>query len=205
MTYDDAFGKIQRYMHLGIESAICQITVSFGMGILFAPWSTGLFLLVLFLLLFELVYCLIVQKFTMEHLLIRLAIVSGYIIGWVLGRLVIGDTSPFRMFYEDGLCKMGRPGHRHPCHYRDRYNNLGSSRIAAGHDMVNYNGHRYVSRPVEITDSEDYHDNLSILDIFDDDWRQISREETVCMAIPHMNRNQSNLLYERLLKCDIDN
>lgn len=191
------------FMYVGIERAIYQITLAFGLGIFFAPWSPGLFFLVLFLLGFELLYGMIVQKFTVEQLLIRGAIISSYFIGWLLGRIVIRDGSPMRLFFEDGFSQLGRPKHRHPCHKRDIYNNLASSRIAAGHDMVNHNGFRYVRSPIEIDPNQDYRGNTSTFDILADEWEQKSQEEVRKQAIPSVSTTYADTCNHLILRNDV--
>jgi len=191
------------FMYVGIDGAIYQITLAFGLGIFFAPWSPGLFFLILFLLSFELMYGMMIQKFTVEQILIRLAIISSYFIGWLLGRIVIRDRSPMRLFFEDGFSRVGLPKHRHPCHKRDTYNNLASSRIAAGHDMVNHNGYRYVRSPIEIDPNQDYRGNTSTFDILADEWEQKSREEVRKQAIPTVSTTYANKCNNLILRNDV--
>jgi len=88
-------------------------------------------------------YGLIVQKFTIEQLFIRLAIISAYFIGWLLGRIVIGDNKPIRMFFNDGHNDMGRIGHRHPA-LKERKSNYP---ITMNDDLIEKAGHRYIGSP----------------------------------------------------------
>lgn len=146
---------VHDFIYVGIDKVVYQVTFSFGLGLFFAPWSGGLFILILFILSFELIYGMIIQKFTVEQFMIRIAIISSYFIGWLLGRVVIGDTKPVRLFFNDGFQEMGSPGHRHPALKRKHRRAPISTRILLGDDLKEKNGHRYVNKPI-IVDTATY-------------------------------------------------
>ena len=146
---DSPFKIAQEFIYIGKDKLLYQATFSFGLGILLAPLSAGLFILVLFILLFEMFYFFVVQTFTFEQLIIRMAVITSYIIGWFIGRIIIGDTAPVRLFFEDGFNEIGRPGHYHPSLEYECKNRRApiSTRISMGADMIDYNGLKYIQEP----------------------------------------------------------
>jgi hypothetical protein len=192
---------IREYVYVGIDSVIYQVIFSFTLGLFFAPWSIGLFVIVFFLLLFELTYGLIVQIFTWEQLVIRITIVSAYFLGWLLGRIVIGDTKPIRMFFEDGFQKMGKPGHCHP--YLKRRNRRApiATRILMGNDLKEQNGYRYVSKPQIVDYATDHPDPM---DYAESQFNYVAPEYKLEPepSIPRMKSDLANeLLMDIMMAC----
>jgi hypothetical protein len=156
---------LRDYIDVDIEQVPYQIVLSFGAGLFFSVWSTGIFLLVLFLISFELFYGLIIRNFSVKYFIIRIAIIGAYLLGWLLGRIVIGDNAPIRLFYNDYFQEMGRPGHCHPGLRSRRQYNSPSARIAMNDDLIDQYNLRYVKNPVEPQVNQ-YRTSKSMFSIF---------------------------------------
>ncbi len=152
-----AFQAVRNYCTITLPEAPYLIVFSFALGLFFAPWSTGLFLIVLFLIIFELLVGMIIQEITIEYLAIRLAIVASYFLGWLLGRIVIGDCRPIRPFFSDNLENMGRPHFCHPALRKRKVRKPAiSSRISLGEDLHDEHGICYVKdRLIKPDESKD--------------------------------------------------
>ena len=78
-----------------------QTVSAFAIGLIFSPWSRGLVLLLLFFLLYEILYSLFNPNFTTRNLLTRLAVIGSAFLGWLVGRIIIGDRHPLDSEYKD--------------------------------------------------------------------------------------------------------
>lgn len=86
----------------GYYTVIFQIVLTVVLGILLAPFSVGLFIFIVFYLLFELFYAYRRGfRYTPEELLTRLAIFLWGLIGFLFGRFAIGDHQPIRHHYDE--------------------------------------------------------------------------------------------------------
>jgi hypothetical protein len=150
---------VKDYLYSGPEQLPYELVVSFGLGLLFSVWSWGLFLLIVFVILIELVYVLIVQEFTVEYLLVRVAIIGAYVLGWAVGRISIGDRRPFRYYYKDGLVEIGRPGHYHPGLRKRKERKMKQfGRVVMRTDMVKEDSGAFCKYPDNIEEYTNYYD-----------------------------------------------
>jgi hypothetical protein len=80
------------YINIKLDELTYKIIASFSLGVIFAPVGIGLFFIIIFCLFLEFIYAAIVKKITIAYIEIRLLLISAYILGFILGRTVIGDT-----------------------------------------------------------------------------------------------------------------
>jgi len=69
--------------------------------------STGFLFLLLFIIVWEILVAFFQKNFDQNYLMTRAAIIIGYILGWIVGRLIIGDHYPFLASYDDGCQNIG--------------------------------------------------------------------------------------------------
>lgn len=105
-------GPIQTFIDAYPSDLFFQVIVAFWVGLIFAPWSWGLLYLIIFFVVFELVYAWIHRDFSINNILIRLAVIGASFFGWLVGRVVIEDKHPIRARYGDKYCKMGCKGYQ---------------------------------------------------------------------------------------------
>ncbi len=79
---------------------------AFFSGFLFADWSWGIVYLIAFLIVFEIfyyIYCYAYKGFDDWNLMIRIGIIAGAIMGFLIGRHIIGKNDhekSMREFYD---------------------------------------------------------------------------------------------------------
>jgi hypothetical protein len=80
---------------------MAQLIVSISFGILLSPWSSGLFFLVTFALIYEILFY-IFTKGDPEYYdpFVRVTVNMGYLFGYIVGRTVAGDD----ILYEGVPC-----------------------------------------------------------------------------------------------------
>lgn len=72
---------------------MAQIIVAFVWGVLLSPWSSGLFFLLLFIIVYEILYYVFTHGIPPYYnLFIRTGIIYSSIFGYILGRTLSGDT-----------------------------------------------------------------------------------------------------------------
>lgn len=200
-TADDVVetpGKIVKdFIYVNINKAVYQIVLSFGTGILFAPFSWGLFFIILFILIFEFIYAIIVREFTAEQILIRLAIISSYFLGFLVGRITIGDQQPIRLFFNDQLNEMGKPGHRHPALKRRGRRSPISTGNLMGDDLTTQYNEIYVHSPKSIDRVSKSSYNSITESMFNINWGEYREEPEP--ELPKMNHDTANQLMEKII------
>lgn len=71
------------------NTPMAQVLISLALGILVSPWSSGLFFLLIFIIIYEIIlyYCTGGHE---KHwqLLTRAAVINASILGWIIGREV---------------------------------------------------------------------------------------------------------------------
>lgn len=149
------YGVVKNYLYSGYAQLPYSVVVSFGLGLIFSVWSWGLFMLILFLIIFEIIYVMIIRQFTAEYMLVRFAIISSYVLGWAVGRVVIGDRGFGRYFYNDGFHEAGTPGHCHPT-LKKRRNHRKFGGVVLRTDLVEEDGGTYCKYPGKV---EEYVNN----------------------------------------------
>lgn len=76
---------------------LVQIIVSFAFGIIFAPYSYGFIYLVIYLFLYEVIYFIFTRgEYPYWTPLFRFATVAASLLGWIIGRVIVGWKNPFR-------------------------------------------------------------------------------------------------------------
>lgn len=83
---------LTRYFQNKDATPMYQVFFSLTIGILLSPWSSGLFFLVIFSILYEIVYYLFTfGKPEYWQLQTRTAVLYGYFAGWIIGRTATGQ------------------------------------------------------------------------------------------------------------------
>ena len=73
-------------------SPMAQFIISIIWGILLSPWSSGLFFLVVFILVYEILYYVFTKGNPLYYnVFVRTSVIYGSIFGYILGRTVSGD------------------------------------------------------------------------------------------------------------------
>lgn len=86
---------------------ICQLILSFCGGIFFSCWNLSLVVVLFFLVLYELFYdCLVHQRPKWQYQL-RIGVILAYLMGWIIGRTVLGLEISFLSPEDDGE-RLGR-------------------------------------------------------------------------------------------------
>lgn len=100
------YNKFDEYMHNYFSpdhgEFSYQLATAFALGMIFSPFSKGLFYLVLFIILFEIFllwFCYNRNENYPPHKRILLVVI--YIVGFIIGRIVIGSDKLTEMEYEE--------------------------------------------------------------------------------------------------------
>ena len=90
-----ARGVCYNYFNNGNATEMYQVILAFTIGVLFSPWNNGLFLFILFLIAYELLY-FYATGFQLPYWRLegRVAIVMASILGFIIGRTVVGFDDP---------------------------------------------------------------------------------------------------------------
>jgi hypothetical protein len=81
-----------------------QIISAFTLGIIFAPWSKGLIFLIIFILCYEAIYFnyyvnICNLPYNRYFFLVRFGVFCATLLGWLIGRSLMGDLNPLRSKY----------------------------------------------------------------------------------------------------------
>ena len=86
----------------GYYHPVIQILAAVAIGMVFAPFSLGLFLYIIIYLLFEIYYAYLRGfRYTPEEMLLRLLIFIMGLLGFLFGRAFSGDDNPIRFHYDE--------------------------------------------------------------------------------------------------------
>lgn len=107
---------ILSYVNVNMSELPYNLFLSFSLGIVSAPLGSGIFYLLLFFIFYEVMYGLIKWRLTGQYVIIRVFLIIVYILGYYLGRHLIGDNNPCRLFYHDKRYGLGRKDY---CYQRD--------------------------------------------------------------------------------------
>ena len=85
-------GLLPYYFQSDKYSPVAQTIFSFTIGVLISPWSSGLFFLIVFII----VYDILLYIFCHGHpryydVFTRAGVILGSILGWIIGRTISGD------------------------------------------------------------------------------------------------------------------
>lgn len=83
---------LQRWFCNDKNTPMVQIITSVVFGMFLAPWASGLFFLVVFIMIYEiLVYLFTHGEPPYYNLFVRVAVICASIFGYILGRTISGD------------------------------------------------------------------------------------------------------------------
>lgn len=77
-----------------------RIFISFALGFLLSPWSWGFFYFIIFCIIIEIIYWGIWHNHidNLQYIFLsRTAYLLFSFIGWIIGRLIIGDQEPLKL------------------------------------------------------------------------------------------------------------
>lgn len=73
-----------------------QLLMGFCIGLIFSPWSYGWLFFVIFLIVWELLYGIATKWHPSRwNLYERLLVLAVSLLGWVIGRMLVGYNQPF--------------------------------------------------------------------------------------------------------------
>jgi hypothetical protein len=73
-----------------------QCILGFCSGLIFSPWSYGFIFFLLFLIVWEVLYAYATKMHPSQWGIVeRIIVIEIAILGWVIGRLLVGYTKPF--------------------------------------------------------------------------------------------------------------
>jgi hypothetical protein len=73
-----------------------QLIIAFLTGLIFSPWSYGWLFFIIFLLVWEILYAISTECHPNQWILKeRILIIVVSILGWMIGRIIVGYTNPF--------------------------------------------------------------------------------------------------------------
>lgn len=97
--YDPPSGVLANWFCNEKYSPVFQYISAFVLGVLVAPWSSGLFFLIVFIIVYELAY------YTYTHgnpkyysAEVRAGVILASVLGWIMGRAVSDDN-----IFQDGV------------------------------------------------------------------------------------------------------
>lgn len=77
---------------------LVQLIFAFSLGVIFAPFSYGPLLFIIYLLLYEFIYAYFTNtEYPYWRLFFRVAVVMTSVFGWIIGRTIVGWKNPFRI------------------------------------------------------------------------------------------------------------
>lgn len=86
---------VERYFTNPDYNIYVQIIVGAVIGIILSPWSFGLILFLLYIILFEMFYMYYVGTFeSFDYIFGRAGVICGSILGWIIGRVAVGYSNP---------------------------------------------------------------------------------------------------------------
>lgn len=86
----------------GYGSVLFWIVFTFVLGIIFAAFSWGFAYFLLFWILWLIYYSMLINfQYPVWRLFTIIGIFCTGLIGFLLGRFLVGDEDPFRPYYED--------------------------------------------------------------------------------------------------------
>ena len=91
-----------------------QFTFAFVLGLIFSPFSWGLLFLIIFFVIWELMLFAYYRDYSFDYFTSRAVIIAAYFLGFIVGRLAIGDHYPARWNYYDGCQYIGCRNYHYP-------------------------------------------------------------------------------------------
>lgn len=90
-------GVCYRYFHNPANTEMVQVVSAFAVGVIFSPWSRALLLFITLLVVYELLY-FYSTSFSLPYWRLegRAAILMASILGFILGRTLVGFDDPIR-------------------------------------------------------------------------------------------------------------
>ena len=86
----------------GYGSVLFLIVFTFVIGLIFAPFSFGFIFFLVFWIVWAILYSLLIQfKYPIWRLLTVVGIFFTGLLGFIIGRLLVGDKHPFKCTYDD--------------------------------------------------------------------------------------------------------
>lgn len=73
------------------NTGMAQLFWAFATGVLLAPWGTGLFFLVVFIIVYEIAFAVICRDPNFWRSQERPGIILASILGWIIGRQAVGS------------------------------------------------------------------------------------------------------------------
>lgn len=83
---------------LNYDNVVVGITSAFSFGLVFASFNNGFIYLLIWIILWEIILYFIVANY---DIIKRIIYIAFYLLGFYLGRLIIGDDNPFDLYKED--------------------------------------------------------------------------------------------------------
>ncbi len=81
---------------------MAQVIVAFAYGVILSPWASGLFILIITIIIYEtLLYIFTHGRVPYYNLFVRTGVICASIAGYIIGRTVSGDE-----ILQDGIPKM---------------------------------------------------------------------------------------------------
>lgn len=90
-------GFVESYFQNPQYTQLMQVIIAFALGVIFSPFSYGFLFFLLYLVVYELAYLFFTRGCCPYWgFLFRGAVIGASILGWLLGRIVLGWRNPFR-------------------------------------------------------------------------------------------------------------
>lgn len=95
-------GWITAYFVNPDYTELVQLVVAFAFGVIFSPFSYGPLFFIIWLVLYEFAYAYYTNtECPYWRLFFRVALIMASILGWLIGRTVVGWRNPFRVSPND--------------------------------------------------------------------------------------------------------
>ena len=96
---------------VGNAPPLFQFLLAFSIGLILSPLSFGVIFLIIFIIIWEIYFICVCGGPKNWPVFERGAIIGAIVLGFVIGRIIIGDLEPVRPFYHE---------YPHRCRYRRR-------------------------------------------------------------------------------------